>query len=218
MSPPLRSVQTLRSGLPSPSQMRGLRRHDPLLAQAMTRVAPFPDFPIRADADSHFHSLAKAIVHQQLSTKAAGTIHGRIRNLTPGSRFPSPPQILELPDARLRGAGLSRAKTAAFKDLASKTLDGSLGLPSIARRPDAEVIEILTQVRGIGVWSAQMFLLFRLGRQDVMAGGDLGLQEGLRILDGLSERPGPKDLEKRAEVWAPLRSVASWVLWRLVSL
>ncbi|MEO2163786.1 MAG: DNA-3-methyladenine glycosylase 2 family protein [bacterium] len=206
-----------RSGPPTPAQMRGLRRRDPLLARAMGQVAPFPEFPIRADSDSHFHSLAKAIVHQQLSTKAAGTIHGRVRRLSPGRRFPTPPQILKLPDAHLRGAGLSRAKTIAIKDLAAKTLDGSLGLRTIARRPDEEVIEILTRVRGIGVWSAQMFLLFRLGRQDVMAGGDLGLQEGLRILDGLPERPGPKELEERAEVWAPLRSVASWVLWRLVS-
>ena len=197
--------------------MGRLRRRDPVLARAMARVAPFPDFPIRADADSHFHSLAKAIVHQQLSTKAAGTIHGRVRALSPGRRFPTPPQILELPDAHLRGAGLSRAKTAAIQDLATKTLDGSLGLRTIARYSDEEVIEILTQVRGVGVWSAQMFLLFRLGRQDIMAGGDLGLQEGLRVLDGLSERPGPKELEQRAEVWAPLRSVASWVLWRLVS-
>ncbi len=197
--------------------MRGLRRRDPVLARAMGRVAPFPEFPIRADADSHFHSLAKAIVHQQLSTKAAGTIHRRVRSLSAGRRFPSPPEILELPDAHLRGAGLSRAKTIAIKDLATKTLDGSLGLRTISRRPDEEVIEVLTRVRGIGVWSAQMFLLFRLGRQDVMAGGDLGLQEGLRILDGLPERPGPKELESRAEVWAPLRSVASWVLWRLVS-
>jgi DNA-3-methyladenine glycosylase II len=197
--------------------MGRLRRRDPVLARAMARVAPFPDFPIRADADSHFHSLAKAIVHQQLSTKAAGTIHGRVRALSSGRRFPTPPQILELPDAHLRGAGLSRAKTAAIQDLATKTLDGSLGLRTIARYSDEEVIEILTQVRGVGVWSAQMFLLFRLGRQDIMAGGDLGLQEGLRVLDGLSERPGPKELEQRAEVWAPLRSVASWVLWRLVS-
>jgi len=197
--------------------MGRLRRRDPVLAQAMARVAPFPDFPIRSGSDSHFHSLAKAIVHQQLSTKAAGTIHGRVRSLSPGRRFPTPPEILELPDAHLRGAGLSRAKTAAIQDLATKTLDGSLGLRTIARYSDEEVIEILTQVRGIGVWSAQMFLLFRLGRQDVMAGGDLGLQEGLRILDGLPERPGPKELERRAEVWAPLRSVASWVLWRLVT-
>ena len=197
--------------------MARLRRRDPVLARAMARVAPFPDFPIRADADSHFHSLAKAIVHQQLSTKAAGTIHGRVRALSSGRRFPTPPQILELPDAHLRGAGLSRAKTAAIQDLATKTLDGSLGLRTIARYSDEEVIEILTQVRGVGVWSAQMFLLFRLGRQDIMAGGDLGLQEGLRILDGLPERPGPKELEQRAEVWAPLRSVASWVLWRLVT-
>jgi len=183
----------------------------------MSKVPPFPAFPVAADTGSHFHSLAKAIVHQQLAVKAASTIHGRVRALSPGPRFPTPPQILALPEVQLRAAGLSRAKTAAIKDLAEKTLDGSLGLRSIGRRPDQEVVEILTQVRGIGVWSAQMFLLFRLGRQDVMAGGDLGLQEGLRILDGLKERPTPKQLEERAEVWAPLRSMASWLLWRLTS-
>ncbi len=197
--------------------LRALAKRDPILGRAMGQVLPYPDFPVRGDADSHFHSLAKAIIHQQLALKAAQTIHGRVRALSLGRRFPTPPELLALDPQKLRAAGLSKSKTKAVRDLAEKTLDGSLGLRCISRRNDEDVIKTLTSVYGIGVWSAQMFLLFRLGRQDVMAPGDLALQEGMRILDGLDQRPSPAQLNDRAEVWAPLRSVASWVLWRLVS-
>jgi DNA-3-methyladenine glycosylase II len=178
-------------------------------------VAPFPGFPDPKQGRSHFHALARAIVYQQLAGAAARTIHDRVVALTPGSRFPRAEEIQRLSDAELRGAGLSAAKLAAIRDLAEHTLDGRIRLRSIARRPDDEVIDELVQVRGVGRWTAQMFLMFRLGRLDVLAGGDLGLQEGLRRLDGLAERPSPKELEARGAVWAPLRSVASWVLWRL---
>lgn len=183
----------------------------------MRRLPAFPGFP---DAErgrgTHYEALARAIVFQQLATRAAETIHGRVCALTAGPRFPKPEEVATLPDLALRGAGLSTAKTAALRDLSARALDGRLRLASIARRSDADVTDELVEVRGIGVWSAQMFLLFRLGRLDVLAPGDLGLQEGARILDGLEERPGPKDLEARGAIWAPLRSVASWTLWRIV--
>lgn len=202
---------------PTPAQLRALARRDPKLGAWMRRVPPFPGFPARDDRRAtHYDSLARAIVYQQLATRAAETIHARVCALTPGPRFPTPDELPRLDDARLRGAGLSAAKLAALRDLAARCADGRLRLAGIARASDAIVIERLVEVRGIGTWSAQMFLLFRLGRLDVLAPGDLGLQEGLRILDGLAERPGPKELEARGAAWGPLRSVASWTLWRIV--
>ncbi len=202
---------------PAPSELRALARRDPRLGAWMRRVAPFPGFPEPARArGTHYETLARAIVFQQLATRAAETIHARVCALTPGRGFPTAEEIARLPDAALRGAGLSAAKLAAVRDLAARCADGRLRLAGIARREDEHIVEHLVEVRGIGVWSAQMFLLFRLGRLDVLAPGDLGLQEGLRILDGLAERPGPKELAARGEAWAPLRSVASWTLWRIV--
>lgn len=205
----------METGPPTPAQVRALRRRDPVLGAAMGQVAPFPRLPKASQGGSHFHALARAIIHQQLATAAAGTIHRRVLELTPGPRFPSAQEIERLDDATLRGAGLSRAKLAALRDLSQRSLDGRLRLRRLGRLADEEVIEELVQVRGIGRWTAQMFLLFRLARLDVMAPADLGLQEGMRILDGLAERPSAAALEARAEVWAPLRSVAAWTLWRL---
>ena len=204
---------------PDPRALRALRRRDPVLARAMDRVAPYPGFPTRDPARrTHYEHIARAIVYQQLSGKAAATIHGRVCALTPGRRFPRPPEVAALPDEALRGAGLSRAKIAAVRDLAARIEDGRLRLRSIGRLPDDEIVARLVEVRGIGTWSAQMFLMFRLGRLDVMPSTDLGVREGARLLDGLAERPTPRSLDARAECWAPLRSVAAWTLWRLVDL
>lgn len=199
---------------PDPATLRKLARRDPALGALMRAAEPFPGFPTAAHRRrTHFESLASAIVSQQLSGKAAATIWGRVLDLCPRRRL-TPELIGDLDDATLRGAGLSGAKTRSVRDLAEKATDGSLGLRSIGRADDAEVVERLIQVRGIGVWSAQMFLMFKLGRLDVLAPGDLGLQEGLRRLDRLDERPTPAELETRGAAWAPLRSVASWYLWR----
>ncbi|MBL6757603.1 MAG: DNA-3-methyladenine glycosylase 2 family protein [Planctomycetes bacterium] len=203
------------TGSPSASALRSLDRRDPLLGKARRRLAPFPGFPTPGQAGSHFHALARSIIYQQLAGAAARTIHDRVRDLTPGRRFPRPEEIDDLPDGVLRGAGLSAAKLAALRDLGDRVQRGALPLASIARLPDDEVVERLVEVRGIGPWTAQMFLMFRLGRLDVLAPGDLGLQEGLRRLEGLEDRPKPRELAERGERWAPLRSVASWVLWRL---
>jgi DNA-3-methyladenine glycosylase II len=211
------SVAQPTSRGPTPNELRALAARDPALGRALRRLPSYPGFPAPADRRrSHYDALARAIVYQQITGKAAQTILRRVTALTPGPRFPSPPEMAALTDDALRGAGLSRGKTAAVRDLAQRVASGALSLQTLGRRADADVIEHLVQVRGIGVWSAQMFLLFRLGRLDVFAPGDLGLREGIRILDGLAERPGERAAEARAACWAPLRSVASWTLWRLV--
>ncbi|MBL8857980.1 MAG: DNA-3-methyladenine glycosylase 2 family protein [Planctomycetes bacterium] len=184
----------------------------------MKRLAPFPGFPgaeQRAQR-THWDALSRAIVFQQLAGKAASTIHGRVCALTEGAHFPRCAEFLALDDRALRGAGLSRNKVLALRDLAQRIEDGRLALQRLSRVDDDTIIERLVEVRGIGEWSAQMFLLFRLGRLDVGAAGDLGVQEGLRILDAAPERPTAREALARMEVWRPLRSVGCWAMWRLV--
>jgi len=205
-------------GRPTPAALKALARRDPALGRAMARLEPLPDFPGTdpPGVRSHFAYLLRAIAHQQLAGKAAETIWGRVCLLTTGPYAPKAEQVVELGEEALRGAGLSRAKAAAFLDLAERVLDGRLQFRGIARLSDEEVVSRLVEVRGIGEWSAQMFLLFRLGRLDVLAPADLGIQEGLRILDGLRERPTAKELALRGELWRPIASVGCWLMWRLV--
>ena len=201
---------------PTPAQIEELAQRDPVLGAAMARVAPYPGFPSGPLArGSHFQAIARSITFQQLAGAAARTIYRRACELTPGPRFPTAAECLELPGADFRGAGLSAAKTRAIKDLAGRCVDGSVRLRSVGRMTDAEVVEMLSSVWGIGEWTAQMFLIFRLGRLDVMPAGDLGVREGVRLLDGLEERPAPLAVLARAEPWRPLRSVATWVMYRL---
>ncbi len=202
---------------PTRAELAALAKRDPLLGTAMKRLVPYPGFPDRKTHAyrSHFHALARAIIYQQLSGKAAKTIHDRVCALMASGRFPTPEDLLALEVSALRGAGLSAAKVLALRDLAEKTSRGIVPLARIARLSDERIIESLVEVRGIGEWSAQMFLIFRLGRLDVMPIADLGIQEGLRRLDGLAERPRPKEVLARSEVWKPLRTVASWYMWRL---
>ena len=182
----------------------------------MGRVAPFPGFPAGPLArGSHFQAIARSIAHQQLAGAAARTIHGRVCALTPGPRFPTVEECLSLPDEAFRGAGFSAGKTRAVKDLAAKCASGTVRLRSVSRMSDDEVVAMLSSVWGVGEWTAQMFLMFRLGRLDVMPAGDLGVREGVRILDGLEQRPAPGAVLRRAEPWRPLRSVAAWVLYRI---
>lgn len=202
---------------PSPSQFRALHRRDPRLAAAMKTLPAFPDFPDKATRRlSHWHSLARAIVFQQLAFKAADTIFRRTCALTLGPRLAKPEDFLRLPEDVLRSAGLSRNKALALLDLAAHIVDGQLKLRSLTHLSDDAVIEQLVAVRGIGPWTAQMFLIFKLGRLDILPSTDLGVQEGLRLLDGLEQRPTPRELEERGAVWAPLRSVGSWMMYRLV--
>ena len=186
------------------------------MGAAMKRVAPYPGFPAGLMArGTHFQAIARSVVYQQLAGAAAKTIYGRVCDLTPGPSFPTAAECAALPDQRLREAGLSAAKTRAVKDLAVKSTDGSVRLRNVSRMTDDEVAAMLTSVWGIGEWTAQMFLIFRLGRLDVMPAGDLGVREGARRLDGLTERPSSAAVLERAEAWRPLRSVATWVLYRL---
>lgn len=201
---------------PTAAQLDALAARDPLLGGAMQRVPPFPGFPAGPLArGSHFQAIARSIAYQQLAGTAARTIYGRVCALTPGPRFPTVEECLSLPDESFRGAGFSAGKTRAVKDLAAKCAAGSVRLRNVARMADEEVVAMLSSVWGIGEWTAQMFLMFRLGRLDVMPAGDLGVREGVRILDARGERPAPKAVLERAEPWRPLRSVATWILYRL---
>jgi len=205
-------------GRPTASALKALAQRDPALGRVMKRLEALPDFPgvDPPGVRSHFAYLLRAIAHQQLAGKAAETIWGRVCQLTPGPSAPKAEEVIDLGEQKLRSAGLSGAKAAAFLDLAERLLDGRLKLRGCARLPDDEVVSRLVEVRGIGEWSAQMFLLFRLGRLDVLSPADLGIQEGLRILDGMKERPTAKELSNRGERWRPLASVGCWMMWRLV--
>ena len=204
-------------GKPTPAQLRALARRDPRLGEALLRVPAYPGYPDRGERSrkTHFAALARSIVYQQVAGAAARAILSRVVALTPGREIPRPEELLELGHDALRGAGLSRQKIASLTDLAERVCDGRLVLHCIGTRSDEEIVERLTSVRGIGEWTAQMFLMFRLGRLDVMPAGDLAVQEGLRILDGSAERPRPREVLARTESWSPLRSVGAWVCWRL---
>ncbi len=198
-----------------PEHARGIRhlqKVDPQIRRVIAKVGPYlarPDKPRPA-----YDTLVRAIVHQQLSVKAGQTIAGRVRDLTPGPNFPSPAQVLEFPPETLRACGLSRAKVGFVRDLAARVDDGRLKLNALKRRTDDEVIAELIKVKGIGVWSAHMHLIFHLDRLDVLAVGDLGLRMGAAKLYGLEEYATPAELTEIAEPWRPYRSMGAYYLWR----
>jgi 3-methyladenine DNA glycosylase/8-oxoguanine DNA glycosylase len=169
---------------------------------------------------SLFVALAESIVYQQLTGKAAATIFARVRALFPRAHHgPTPEQILRVSDERLRGAGLSNAKLLALRDLACRTVSGEL--PTLAQAQqlgDEAVIERLTHVRGIGRWTVEMLLMFRLGRPDVLPVDDYGVRQGFAIAYRKRKPPSPKALAKYGARWAPYRTVASWYLWRAIDL
>ena len=162
-----------------------------------------------------FDALAESIAYQQLSGKAAATIFGRVRALYPRRKYLDPEKILATPDESFRAAGLSRSKIAAVKDLAAKTIDGTVpSARAIARMSDEEIILRLTEVRGIGRWTVEMLLLFDLGRPDVWPVDDYGVRKGFAKIFGRRKLPTPKQLMKFGEKWRPYRSVAAWYFWR----
>jgi 3-methyladenine DNA glycosylase/8-oxoguanine DNA glycosylase len=162
-----------------------------------------------------FDSLAESIAYQQLSGKAAATIWGRVRALFPKKKYLDPKLVLAMPDKKLRAAGLSRSKVAALKDLAAKTLDGTVPTGrALARMSDEEIIARLTTVRGIGRWTVEMLLLFDLGRPDVWPVADYGVQKGFAKTFGRRKLPKAKQLMKLGEKWRPYRSAAAWYFWR----
>ena len=189
---------------------------DEKLARAIAAVGPCDMVP-RTEG-SHFDHLTRNIVYQQLSGAAAGTIHGRFVDRCGGGKTPAPEQLLTIDVETLRGCGLSTAKVAAIRDLALHVSDNRLPLDKLEFMDDAAIIESLVAVRGIGVWTAQMFLMFRLGRPDVLPVLDLGVRKGAQRIYRMRQLPDAARLEKTSKTWKPWRSVASWYCWRILDL
>jgi 3-methyladenine DNA glycosylase/8-oxoguanine DNA glycosylase len=204
-------------GYDPPAACRHLAQADPELGRLITRAG---DFTLRpASTHSLFTTLVRSIVYQQLTGHVAATILGRVNRLFAPRRFPTPGDLLEIAPDKLRQAGLSAAKTAALRDLAAKTLDGTLpSLPEVRRMGDEEIVERLTAVRGVGRWTVEMLLIFKLGRPDVLPVGDLGVRKGFALTFRKRKLPEPAVMTRRAERWRPYRSVASWYLWRALEL
>jgi DNA-3-methyladenine glycosylase II len=190
---------------------------DRRMARLIRRVGPCR---LRADRRaSPYQALVEAVAHQQLNGTAAKTILGRVIALYPGRPFPTPQDLVETPDARLRAAGLSGAKVAAVKDIAARTLTGVVpGTADLRRLSDEEIVERLTVLRGVGRWTVEMLLMFKLGRPDVLPGNDFGVRKGFGLVYRGGEMPTPRELLEHGERWRPFRSVASWYLWRAVDL
>jgi DNA-3-methyladenine glycosylase II len=185
-------------------------RRDPILAPVIrTHRARSP---LDAPALEPFPALVRTITAQQISTKAAATIHGRLVALMPESV--SPTTLLGLTDAQMRQAGLSRQKTMYLRDLAAKVLSGELPVHALHELEDEAVIDAIVKVKGLGRWSAEMFLMFRLRRPDVLPVDDLGIVNAIQRLYGLRKRPKPDRIRKIAEAWRPYRTIACWYLWR----
>ncbi|HVJ08971.1 MAG TPA: DNA-3-methyladenine glycosylase [Acidisarcina sp.] len=203
-----------------------LAQADPRLGRLIAQAGPFT---LRTKSShSPFEALLESIVYQQLHGKAAAAILRRLLTIF-GEIHPQPEQIVAVPDELLRAAGLSAAKTLAIRDLAAKTLDGTVPtLAQIRRLSDAEIVERLTEVRGIGPWTVEMLLIFRLGRPDVLPVSDYGVRRGFALTFGKLPKgektvtaamlPTPAEMEKRGKRWKPWRSVASWYLWRACDL
>jgi len=191
-----------------------LALRDPVIARLAELAGPIK---LRArNADGPFGALARAIVFQQLAGRAALAIHGRFRALVDGPL--TPVAVLALPDEALRGAGLSAAKAASVRDLATKVVDGTVVLTGTGRLSDDEIIARLVQVRGIGRWTAEMFLLFELRRLDVWPVDDLGVRMGYAFAWGVDPAPTAKQLQPLGDPFRPYRSVAAWYCWRAVDL
>lgn len=197
------------------SALAHLRTADARLGAFMDRHGAFA-MQLK-DTSSTFAALAEAIVYQQLNGRAAATIFGRFAALYPGQKFPVAADVLATPDEPLRAAGLSRNKILAIRDLAERTVQGTVpDVAALRRMPDDEVVACLTAVRGIGRWTAEMLLMFRLGRPDVLPVDDYGVRKGFSRLAKLDELIKPKALLAEAEPWRPYRSVAAWYCWRVL--
>jgi DNA-3-methyladenine glycosylase II len=191
---------------------RVLMRRDPVLAAIIRKKGKCALGAVR-DRFDHFAMLVRAIVFQQLSTKAATTIHNRLMALMPDSK-PTAAALAAVTDEQFRAAGISRQKAAYLKDLCEKVLSGKLALDDVDAMTDEDVVVALTQVKGIGRWTAEMFLIFRLQRPDVLPLNDLGIVNAIQKAYRLRKKPTPERLRKLGEAWRPYRSVACWYLWR----
>src|SRR5438034_3498255 len=201
----------------TPAALAHLARTDKILARLIKRVGPCALKP--RNRRSPFEALVQSVAYQQLNGAAAATILGRVKALYPGRRFPTPEGLLATPDERLRSAGLSRAKTAAIKDIAAKTLAGVVPTSrAIAAMSDAEILDRLTAVRGVGPWTVHMLLIFTLGREDVLPATDYGVCKGFALTYGWKDLPKPKELLEYGERWRPHRTTAAWYFWRALDL
>jgi len=196
-----------------PEAVRHLCERDECLKRLVAETVPF-EIDV-ADAQSPYEVLMESIAYQSISGKAAATIFGRIKALGENGRPPTPTKMLKIPSAKLRKAGLSGAKVAAMKDLSKKTIEGIVPTHEQALLlSDDELVERLVSVRGIGAWTVEMFLIFRLGRPDVLPVHDLGVKKGWSVVYGKRHMPTPKELLKFGERWRPYRTFASWYMWR----
>lgn len=188
-----------------------LRKVDPRLAAVIADVGSC-DFAPRRER-THFEAVLSAIVSQQLSGKAASTIYSRFTALF-AEGVPAPQMLLDVTDETLRGAGLSRQKIGYMRDLATKVLSGALPIDRLEELSDQEILDALVQVKGVGRWTAQMFLMFRIGRPDILPDLDLGIQKAIQRAYRLRKLPAPKRVLEIGAKWAPYRTIASWYLWR----
>jgi len=195
------------------SAIQHLARVDPVMDRLIREVGPCTLKPRRRR--SPFESLARAIAYQQLHEKAAESILRRFIALFPGRRFPRPGELLAMQTSAIRKAGFSGPKIVALRDLAEKTLDGTVPISRVIRDcPDDEIVERLSQVRGVGRWTVEMLLIFQLGRPDILPVDDFGVRNGYRLAYGLKAIPTPKQMLEYGDPWKPYRTVASWYLWR----
>ena len=204
-----------RADAPSLSEAdQYLRSGDHVMRRIIDERGPIdPETDRRRSRPDPYEALARAIVGQQLSTKAARSIWERLVEIL-GGTFPEPSGLLAADAEVIRGAGLSRSKVNFLRDLSQRVEDGRLDLRRLMELPDEDVVATLTEIKGVGPWTAEMFLIFHLGRPDVISAGDLGIRRAVQIEYGLDELPGPTDLERIAEPWRPHRTLACLYLWR----
>jgi len=196
--------------------LQHLSKIDKILGRLIRQVGPCRLKPKRR---SPFEALVRAVVYQQLNGTAAATILGRVKGLYPGRRFPRPEDLLNTSDEKLRAAGLSRAKTAAIKDIAAKSQIGLVPSSSaIARMSEQQIVDCLMEVRGVGPWTVEMLLIFTLGRPDILPVTDYGVRKGFALTYGWKELPHPKELLEFGERWRPHRTTAAWYFWRALEL
>lgn len=200
----------------SPEAHQHLSGVDPVMRRLIQEAEPCAIRPRRRSA---YEALVRAVAHQQLNGTAAETITRRFLALFPGRRFPDPEDLETVEDHQIRAAGFSGAKVAAIRDIAAKTRAGIVPpRRTLAQLSDDEIVERLTECRGVGRWTVEMFLMFTLARPDVLPVDDFGVRNGFRIAYGRREMPKPKDLAEFGERWRPYRTTASWYLWRAVDL
>jgi len=193
--------------------VRHLKIADPDLAGVIRLIGPCELKPDKSR--TIYASLVRSIVYQQLTGKVAAIIFGRFLDLFPGRKFPDPERVLRMPFERLRGVGLSNQKASYIQNIAQAARDGIVPDSRRANRmSDAELVEQLTSIKGVGCWTVEMLLIFRLGRPDVLPATDYGVQKGFALAKRLAELPKPKELLAAGESWAPHRTVAAWYLWR----